>query len=428
MSIRSIVIVGASLAGARAAQALRTKGFDGEVRLIGAERHAPYDRPPLSKGVLTGKTTDTALFGTEYWAEQQIELHLGEPVVALHPTERRVELADGATLDADRVLLCTGGAARRLDVPGADLDGVFCLRTADDAAGVKERLVEGANVVVIGAGFIGAEVAASARGLGCAVTIIEIAEVPLGRVLGEEMGRFYGQVHRDHGVTLRLGVGITEIVGGTGASVRAVVLTDGTTIPADVVVVGIGIVPSTELAAGIGAEVADSAPGGIIVDDFCETSVQGVFAAGDVANHHNAILGERVRLEHWRNAQNQAAAAAGSMLGERTPFCEVPWFWSDQYDLALQMAGHPSSLDDVVRRGEPGAGPFSFVYLRDGVVRAVLGVNRPSDVRAGMDLIEAGARVDPAVLVDPGTDLRKLARAAKAAATSSPKKTERVAL
>jgi 3-phenylpropionate/trans-cinnamate dioxygenase ferredoxin reductase subunit len=415
MSIRSIAIVGASLAGARAVETLRTKGFDGAVHLIGAERHAPYDRPPLSKGVLTGATTTTTLFGPEYWEEQRIALHLGSPVVALRPGERSVELAGGGLIGADRVLLCTGGSARRLDVPGADLDGVFCLRTADDAAGIRERLVEGASVVVLGAGFIGAEVAASARAVGCSVTLVEIADVPLARVLGEDMGRFYGQVHRDHGVDLRTGVGITEILGDRGG-VHQVVLTDGTAVPADVVVVGIGIVPSTGLAAGIGAEIAGTAPGGIIVDEFCETSVPGVYAAGDVANHPSAILGERVRLEHWRNAQNQAVAAAGSMVGERKPFDEVPWFWSDQYDLALQVAGHPCSTDDVVRRGQPGSGPFTLFYLRDGVVRCVLGVNRPRDVRVGMDLIAARARIDPAALADPGTDLRALARAVEVAA------------
>lgn len=416
MSIGSIAIVGASLAGARAAQALRAKGFEGDLHLIGAEHHAPYDRPPLSKGVLAGTTTGTTLFGDEYWEEQRIALHLGSPVVALRPGERRVELADGALLDADRVLLCTGGAARRLDAPGADLGGVFCLRTADDAAGVKERLVAGADVVVIGAGFVGAEVAASARGLGCSVTLVEIAQVPLARVLGEDMGRFYGQVHRDHGVDLHTGVGVIELLGDSTGCVREVVLTDGTSVRADVVVVGIGILPSTDLAAGIGAEVARTAPGGIVVDVFCETSVPGVFAAGDVANHYNAILGERVRLEHWRNAQNQAAAAAGSMLGEREPFREVPWFWSDQYDLSLQVAGHPCSGDDIVRRGEPGADSFTLFYLRDGVLRSVMGVNRPGDVRAGMDLIAARARLDPGVCADPATDLRALARAARVAA------------
>ncbi len=415
MSVGSIAIVGASLAGARGAQALRAQGYDGDIHLIGAEPHAPYDRPPLSKGVLTGTTTDTALFAADFWEEQRISLHLGSPVVALRPGERAVELADGRSLPADRVLLCTGGAARRLDVPGADLDGVFCLRTTEDAAGVKDRLVEGADVVVLGAGFVGCEVAASARALGCSVTLVEIAEVPLGRVLGAEMGRFYGQVHRDHGVDLRCGVGVTEILGAAGGTVRGVVLTDGTTVSADVVVVGVGIVPSTDLAAGIGAKVAPTAPGGIVVDEYCETTVPGVFAAGDVANHLNPILGERVRLEHWRNAQNQAVAAAGSILGERVPYSEVPWFWSDQYDLTLQVAGHPCARDDVVRRGEPGAGPFTLFYLRDGVLRCVLDVNRPGDVRAGLDLIAAKARIEPEALTDPGTDLRALARAARAA-------------
>lgn len=411
MSTRSIAIVGASLAGTRAAQSLRTRGFDGDVHLIGAEPHVPYDRPPLSKGVLTGTVSDPTLMPPGFWDEQRITLHLGQPVVALRPHESSVELADGSSIGADQVLLATGGAARRLGVAGADLDGVFCLRTLDDAQDVKEQLVVGADVVVVGAGFIGAEVAASAREAGCSVTLVEMADVVLARVLGEDMGRFYGQVHRDHGVDLRTGVGVVELKGDVSGRVRQVELTDGTTVAADVVVVGVGIVPSTELAAGVGADIADTALGGIVVDPFCETSVPGIFAAGDVANHHNAILGERVRLEHWRNAQNQADAVAGSMLGEKKPFSEVPWFWSDQYDVALQVAGHPCAHDDVVVRGEPGDGRFSRFYLRDGVLRCVVGVNRHGDVRAGMDLIAARARIEPAALADPSTDLRALARA-----------------
>ena len=414
MTARSFAIVGASLAGARAAQALRRQGFDGRIHLIGAEEHAPYDRPPLSKGVLIDglDPASTALEPEAYWADEQIELHLGRPVVALHPAERQVELAGGDRIAADRVLLTTGGRARRLPVAGADLAGVHCLRTLDDAVGIGEGLVDGAHVLVVGAGFIGAEVAAAARSRGCAVTLVEIAEVPLARVLGVEMGEFYGRVHRDRGVRLLTGVGVVELRGDT--AVREAVLGDGTTIPVDLVVVGVGIEPSTELAAAIGAEVGN----GIVVDEYCETTVPGVYAAGDVANHPNGILGGRVRLEHWRNAQNQAAAAASSMLGRPERFCEVPWFWSDQYELKLQVAGHPHPGDEVVRRGADGTA-FSAFYLRDGVVRAVVGVNRPGDVRAGMDLIAHHVGVGPDLLRDEGTDLRALARAARTTAAAA---------
>jgi 3-phenylpropionate/trans-cinnamate dioxygenase ferredoxin reductase component len=419
VTTESIAIVGASLAGARAAQALRMKGFDGQISLIGAEEHPPYDRPPLSKEVLAGtKAPDDAyLVAGGYWAEQQIDLELGQPVVSLRHAERAVELADGRTIAADKVLLCTGGLPRTLDVAGSELEGVCYLRTLDDSRAIRERLLPGARVVVVGAGFIGAEVAASARSLGCEVTLVEIAPVPLCRVLGEDLGRYYGQVHRGRGVRLLTGVGVNEIIGDT--TVRQLVITDGTTIDADVVVIGVGIEPATGLAAQIGAEIGN----GIVVNEFCETTVTGIYAAGDVANHPNAIIGQRVRLEHWQNARNQAVAAAAAMLGGREPYTEVPWFWSDQYDLNLQVAGHPHASYDIAYRGDKEQGPFSAFYLEHGVIRAVLAVNRPHDVRAGMDLIAASASVGAAILGDESTDLRALARTARkavpAAATAS---------
>ncbi len=411
MTTESIAIVGASLAGARAAQALRARGFDGRISLIGAEGYPPYDRPPLSKEVLAGTKApeDTYLVAGGYWAEQQIDLELGQPVVSLRHAERAVELADGRTIAVDKVLLCTGGHARTLDVTGSELKGVRYLRTLDDSLAIREQLVPGARVVVVGAGFIGAEVAANARGLGCDVTLVEIARVPLGRVLGEDLGHYYGQVHRARGVRLLTGIGVDEIAGDT--AVRQVVLTDGTAIDADVVVIGVGIEPATGLAAQVGAEISN----GIVVNEYCETTVAGIYAAGDVANHPNAIIGQRVRLEHWQNAQKQAAAAASAILGGREPYTEVPWFWSDQYDLNLQVAGHPHASYDIAYRGQKEQGSFSAFYLERGVVRAVLAVNRPGDVRAGMDLIAASVTVNAAILGDESTDLRALARAARKA-------------
>ena len=416
MTGNSIAIVGAGLAGARAAQSLRKQGFGGQISLIGAEKHPPYDRPPLSKDVLTGKVSseNTYLEPDGYWAEQQIDLVLGQAVVSLRRSERKVELADGRTIDADQVLLCTGGQPRTLNVPGAELPGVWCLRTIEDAGSLKEHMVGGARVVVVGAGFIGAEVAASARALGCDVTMVEIAHVPLWRALGEEMGSVYAQVHRDHGVRLLTRVGVDDIVGDN--AVRQVVLSDGSVIDADVVVIGVGLVPGTGLAAQVGAGVGN----GIMVNEFCETTVPGIYAAGDVANHPNAIIGERVRLEHWQNAQNQAVAAAAAMLGDRKPFCEVPWFWSDQYGLNLQVAGYPHASDQIVWRGSRDSTSFTVFYWKSGLVRAVLGMNRTRDVRAGMDLIAGSVAVHAGSLADESVDLRALARAARGAPPASP--------
>jgi len=329
-------------------------------------------------------------------------------VVQVLPGERAVELAGGERLKADKVLLCTGGGVRRLDVPGAKLGGVHYLRDIDDAAAVRARLTEGASVVVVGAGFIGAEVAACARQSGCDVTVIEVADVPLWRVLGRELGELYARAHRERGVDLRTGVGVDRIEGDSCA--RAVVSTDGDVIEADVVVVGVGIEPATELAERAGIKTGN----GILVDELCQTSLDGVYAAGDVANHPNPILGERVRLEHWQNAQNQGVAAARSMLGGTEAFAEVPWFWSDQYDLNLQMAGHPRATDSVVWRGERDALDFSAFYLRDGVLVGIVAVsgsraaNRGREVRAAMKLIERRATVDAADLADESVDLRKV--------------------
>ena len=393
--------MGANLAGGRAAEALRTKGFDGRLVLIGAEAYPPYERPPLSKDVLHGgrHPDQTYLRSAPDWASLEVELRLGATVVKLRPDERAVELAGGEIVTADKVLLCTGGHVRRLAVPGAQLEGVHYLRTIDDAVGVRARLEPGASVVVIGAGFVGAEVAAVSRRLGCQVTMIEIADVPMWRVLGRELGELYARAHRDRGVDLRSGVGVDRIEGDSRA--RAVVTTNGDVIAADTVVVGIGIEPAIELAESAGAATAN----GIVVDEFCRTSIDGVFAAGDVASHPNPVLGERLRLEHWQNAQNHAVAAAASMVGRREPFAEVPWFWSDQYDLNLQMAGHPRGTDQVIWRGNPEALAATAFYLRKGVIVGAVGINRGRDIRAAIRLIADRATPDPLALADQNTSL-----------------------
>jgi 3-phenylpropionate/trans-cinnamate dioxygenase ferredoxin reductase component len=400
----TFTIVGANLAGGRAAEALRGLGFDGRVIMIGAEPYPPYERPPLSKAVLLGKQEpdEAYLRPLADWADLDIELRLGARVTQLLPAERAVGLAGGEHVPADKVLLCTGGRPRRLAVEGAELAGVHYLRDIDDALAVRAELVDGASVVVVGAGFIGAEVAACARESGCEVTVLEVAEVPLWRVLGRELGQLIARAHRDRGVDLRAGVGVDRIEGDTRA--RAVVSTDGRVIEADVVVVGVGIDPATELAELAGIETGN----GILVDELCRTSLEGVYAAGDVASHPNPILGERLRLEHWQNAQNQAMAAARSMLGGTEAFAEIPWFWSDQYDLNLQIAGHPRATDSVVWRGDRDGFDFSAFYLRDGVLVGVVAVNRGREVRAAVRLIESRAVVAPEELADQSVDLRKI--------------------
>ena len=399
---RTFLIVGANLAGGRAAEKLRAEGFDGRIVLIGEEPHRPYERPPLSKEILRGEQPPEKAFlrPEEYYAENDIELLLGARATNIDTEAQVVALAEGISLGYDMLLLCTGGRVRTLDLPGADLRNVFTLRTIDDALAIHEHMKPGAKIVVVGAGFIGSEVAASASMTGAEVTLLEVAPVPLGRALGEEVGGLLGELHRAKGVDLRTGVRI-EGFEGDGA-VRAVALEDGTRFAADAVIVGVGIDPADGLARRSGIECDN----GILVDEHCRTSVPNIYAAGDVANHPNPLLGHRIRVEHWQNAQNQAAAAAMAKLGSAEPFSEVPWFWSDQYDATIQMFGHPMSWDRIVFRGDRDGGDFAAFYLADDRIVASFGLNRNKDARAVRPLIAAGARVDPAKLADDGTDLR----------------------
>lgn len=404
---QTVVIIGASLAGGRAAETLRTEGFDGRIVLIGEEPDRPYERPPLSKEVLRGEWDREKVFlrPAEWYADNDIELMLGARAHMLDLAEKTV-MAGGTLVPFDACLLCTGGRPRALDVPGATLPGVHTLRTVADSAAIGAHLTPGARVVVIGAGFIGSEVAASAKTKGCEVTLLEAAPVPLGRALGDRLGGIVAEIHREHGVDLRAGVGVDRIEG--DARARRVVLADETAFDADVIVVGVGMEPNVELAADAGIAISN----GIVVDERCATSVPFVFAAGDVANHPNPILGERIRVEHWQNAQNQGVAAARALLGKADRFAEVPWFWSDQYGFSLQMAGHPVRWDRVVFRGDVAARDFSAFYKDGERMTAVFGINRAKDVRAGKVLIASGVSVADDVLRDEGTDLRATAAAA----------------
>jgi 3-phenylpropionate/trans-cinnamate dioxygenase ferredoxin reductase subunit len=408
--METIAIVGANLAGGRAAEALREQGFDGRLVLVGAEPQRPYERPPLSKEYLWGETTEDRIYlrPPEFYAEQRIELWLGVRASRLEPASHVLELDDGRRLTYDGLLIATGASPRRLSIPGADLDGVVYLRTVDDARELLRRMGAARRVVIVGAGFIGAEVAAACRRAGLEVVALEAAPVPLERALGREVGRIYAEIHRAHGVDLQTGESVAALRG--HGAVEQVVTASGAAFECDFAVIGVGVAPEVGWLAGSGVELQN----GVLVDEFCRTNVPGVYAAGDVANWWHPTLGERLRVEHFDNAQNQGVAAARNMLGQREPYAPVPYFWSDQYGLSLQYVGHASGQDQVVLRGRVDDSSWSAFFLRDGRLRAALAVNRFKDLSAARQLIARQTAVEPGQLADEGVDLRILASAAAA--------------
>jgi 3-phenylpropionate/trans-cinnamate dioxygenase ferredoxin reductase subunit len=367
----TFVVVGASLAGAKAAETLRKEGFDGRVVLLGAEAERPYERPALSKGYLQGKSERDGLFVHEegFYAEHEIELGLGTTATMLDPARREVTLDRGEQLRFDRALLATGAEPRRLSVPGAQLHGVLYLRDIGDADAIRGHAQRGGRAVVVGAGWIGAEVAASLRQTGVEVTIVEPAAVPLERVLGAEVGAIYRELHREHGVELLLGTGLTALEG--DGRVERVVTSDGRRIDCDVVVVGIGVVPRTDLAAAAGLKVDR----GIVVDELMQTSAPGIFAAGDVTNARHPLYEGHLHVEHWANALHQGPAAARSMLGKGQPYARLPYFYSDQYDVGMEYSGHAGAWDEVVFRGDPAGREFIAFWLSGDRVLAGMNVN-----------------------------------------------------
>lgn len=395
------VIVGANLTGGTAAATLRQEGFDGEVTLIGAERHPPYERPPLSKEYLRREQPfENGLLRPDGWYQEQgIETRFGVRAERVDPAERVVVLERGEPVHYDALLLATGGRPRTL--PGPPQERVVSLRTVEDADRIRSYLTPAGRLVVVGAGFIGAEVAASARILGAEVTVLEMADTPLIRAIGPEMGRLYAEIHRERGVDLRTGEGVE----GVDETAEGVVVhtTRGSTIEGDAVVVGIGIRPNVELAEAAGIDVEN----GIVVDERCRTSVEGIFAAGDVANHAHPLFG-RIRVEHYDNALKQGPVAARNMLGRGEVFDDPHWFWSDQYDYNLQYAGFAQAWDEIIVRGSLEERDFVAFYLKDGRVLAALGLNRGRDVRRSMKLIHAGASPEPRLLQDEDVDLRTL--------------------
>ncbi|MBY8877752.1 NAD(P)/FAD-dependent oxidoreductase [Actinacidiphila acidipaludis] len=410
---QTFVIVGAGLAGAKAAETLRSEGFTGRVILIGDERDHPYERPPLSKGFLIGSAERDSVFvqRTAWYAEHDIELHLGQPVVHLDRVARTVRLGDGTTLQYDKLLLATGSEPRRLDIPGTELVGVHHLRRLAHAERLKNVLAglgrENGHLVIAGAGWIGLEVAAAARGYGAEVTVVEPEPTPLHGVLGPELGAVFTDLHSEHGVRFRFGTRLTEITGQDGV-VLSVMTDDGEEHPAHAVLAAIGAAPRTALAETAGLTTAGREQGGgVAVDAALRTSDPDIFAAGDVANAEHPLMGGRLRTEHWANALNGGPAAARSMLGRPVSYDRIPYFFSDQYDLGMEFSGHaaPGSYDQVVARGDVGKRQFIAFWLREGRVLAGMNVNVWDVTDPVQQLIRSGREVDPEALSDPSVPL-----------------------
>ncbi len=368
------VVVGAGLAAANVVQKLREQNYDGSITLIGDEHELPYERPPLSKDYLQGNAAiDDAYPHDQAWyADQQIELRLSETATGIDRQAKRVTLAAGGTVDYRHLVIATGSSARTLDIPGMDLAGVHTLRRIGDSNALKAAFTDGAAVAVIGAGWIGLEVAAAARKAGCVVTVLEYADQPLGSILGDELARHFAELHRSNGVDLRTGVAVTEIVG-TGGSVTGV-RTKDEEIAADVVVVGVGAAPNVDLAQGAGLELADQA-GGILVDEHLRTSDPAILAIGDVAAAMNTTLGRRLRVEHWDNAIRQGKLAAATILGTGEAYDWQPYFFTDQFDLGMEYVGNSSADDDVLIRGDRSSGEFIAFWRNGGKLTAAMNVN-----------------------------------------------------
>lgn len=398
-----LVIVGGGLAAARAIEAIRDGGHKGPVVLVGEESSLPYERPPLSKEVLAGSDEmDSAVTHDEEWyRERDVDLRLGVRATGLDTSSHTVTLSEGGEISWDRLLLATGSSVRRLDVPGADLAGVCYLRSRDDSAALRERLRSAGPVVIVGAGWIGLEVAAAARGYGCDVTVVEPQDSPLQGVVGPEIGRYFVDLHTSHGVEFRLGEGVQEILG--DGEVSGVATKSGEQLPAKTVVVGIGITPNVGLAEEAGLEVDN----GILCDRSLLTSVADIWAAGDVANWFNPTLQHRLRVDHWASADEGGAAAGRSMLGEDVSYDVVPYFFSDQYDTGLEYAGHVprGTSTELVLRGDPAGNAFMAFWLADGQLLAGLQVNMWDTIEDVKTLIRSHAVVDAGRLADPDRPL-----------------------
>jgi 3-phenylpropionate/trans-cinnamate dioxygenase ferredoxin reductase component len=409
LSGKTFAIIGAGQSGGWTAKTLRDEGFEGRIVLFGDEPYPPYERPPLSKEVLLG---DQPLESTYLWPggsydEWNVEMRLDTSVASISPADHSLTLENGETVPYDKLMIATGGRARPLPVPGADLDGVHYLRAIADTVAIREGISRGGRIFVVGGGWIGLEVAAAARRQDVDVTLVEALDQLCGRALTPEFAARLLKIHLDHGVDIRLNTSIDHFEG-DGSLARAV-LSDGETIDCATAVIGIGLIANTELAEQAGLETDN----GIVVDEFGRTSNTDIFAAGDVTSHPNALLGRRIRLESWENAQNQAIAAAKAMLDKGEAYNEVPWFWSDQYDINIQLVGLPEGCDQTILRGDPDASEFIEFYLKDGCVEGAAAMNNARDLRFTKRFIQAQKPVDATQLADPAIKLQAIFKALK---------------
>ena len=397
------IIAGAGHAGGQTAISLRQAGYEGRIVVCGDEPVPPYQRPPLSKKYLSGELALERVFlrPETFYARNDIDLRLGNAVREIDRERLTVRLEDGDSLAFTDLVIATGSRPRRLDVPGADLDNIFYLRTLADSDVIRNALVAGRRLAVVGGGYIGLEIASTARGLGLEVCVIEAADRILGRVTAPEMSAYYTSAHRARGVDIRLSTSIAAFEG--DGAVEAVDCGDET-VPADVVVVGIGIAPEQELAASAGIRCDD----GVVVDERCATSADRVYAVGDCTRHPNPILGRTLRLESVHNALEQARTAAANIAGTPTKYEQVPWFWSDQFDLKLQMVGMSQGYDTIVQRGSMDADDFAMFYLKEGVLIAVDAVNRPREFMACRKLVPQRPSIDPVKLADESIPMKEM--------------------
>jgi 3-phenylpropionate/trans-cinnamate dioxygenase ferredoxin reductase component len=400
----TIVIIGGGLGGAKAAEALREKDFDGDIVLCAEEQQLPYERPPLSKEFLAGKKSlsDFTVHAAAWYREKEIDLRLGSPAVSVDPAAHTVELPDNTRVEYDKLLLATGSRSRRLPIPGSDAAGVHYLRTFEDASALNSALAEGSSLAVVGAGWIGLEVAASARQRDVNVTVVETAKLPLVGAVGEEVGAVFAALHRDHGVDLRLDSDVEEITTADGKA-TGLRLGDGSSVAAEAVLVAVGAQPNIELADQAGLSMGD---GGVLVDASLRTSDHDIYAVGDIAAAEHPLFGSPIRTEHWANALKQPAVAAAGMLGEKAEYTELPYFFTDQYDLGMEYAGYAPTYNRVVFRGDVDGREFVAFWLdADNRVLAGMNVNIWDVLDDVKSLIRSKSAVDPDKLADPQAPL-----------------------